>query len=264
MRRSGVFWGGLLVVIGILVLLGNLGIIAVDVWSLIWPLFLLGLGLWVLVGVLTGSGKHRTERATIPLEGASEARIHIDHGAGRLRIGAGAQAGELLSGEFGGGLSQDVRRQGDRLNVRLRLSAQVVPFSIPWGRGSLDWEISLSPEVPLQLEIKTGASDSRLDLSRLRVTDLRLETGASSTDIVLPAEAGHTRADIKSGMASVTIRVPNGVAAHIHSQGGLSSTRVAQRFARLEAGRYQSPDYQTATNKLELNIKQGMGSVEVR
>jgi hypothetical protein len=48
MRRNGVFWGGILILLGLLFLLDNLGIFSVSVWSLFWPVLLIAFGVWVL------------------------------------------------------------------------------------------------------------------------------------------------------------------------------------------------------------------------
>jgi hypothetical protein len=65
------------------------------------------------------------------------------------------------------------------------------------------------------LNLKTGASANQFDFTDLRLTDLKLETGASSTDLTLPANAGQTKVDIEAGAASVVIRIPPTAAARI-------------------------------------------------
>ena len=134
-----------------------------------------------------------------------------------------------------------------------------------WGPGrSLDWTVNLNEEIPLSLNLETGASDTRVDLSDLRVTDLRLQTGASSSEIALPASAGHTKAVIRSGAASVKVRVPDGVAARIKATGGMADISVNKnRFPRV-GGVHQSEEYATAENKVDIDIETGVGSVSVR
>lgn len=263
------FWGGLLVLAGLLLLLSNLGIIRVDVWSLFWPLFLIGLGVWLLWGVLVSPEQIPVEEASIPLQGAARATVRINHGAGQLRVGAGAAPGVLLAGRFSGGVKQDSRLQGDLLDVDLSVPTQVYPrLAVPWlwtgPRGLLDWELALNPEVPLALEVRTGASSTRLDLSELNVTDLRLDTGASSTEVTLPAAAGHTRASVRSGAASTVVRIPEGVAARIQTSAGLAEINVAHRFQRVSAGTYESPDYAMAPNRVDLTVETGVGEVSIR
>lgn len=268
MRRSALFWGGILILVGILLLLDNLGVLAVDVWSLVWPLCLIAFGLWVLWGVLFGRPSAETEEVTIPLEGAGQARVRIHHGAGRLRVDGSAGPGELVTGTFGGGLDYRVTRDGEALDVRMRMPPHGFPFFVmPWSwgpGGALDWSAGLSGEIPLELVLETGASDTRLDLTDLHVIDLRLQTGASATDVTLPANAGHTRVKIEAGAASVIVRVPSGVAARIRAGGGLASVNVDQdRFPR-EGGVYRSPDYDTALNRVDLDIETGVGLIAVR
>ena len=140
-------------------------------------------------------------------------------------------------------------------------------FTMPWELAAghrLDWSLRLNSEIPLSLDVETGASETRMDLSGLRVTELWLRTGASASELTLPSEAGATRAEIRSGMASVTVRVPLGVAARIRAKSGLAAVTVDQsRFPRAGDG-YQSPDYGTATNKVDIDIETGVGSVDVR
>lgn len=268
MRKSTLFWAVILILVGLLLLLSNLGLLDVDIWSLIWPLLLIAFGLSILWGVLFGGPSVETEEVAIPLEGASQARVRVKHGAGRLRVDASAGQDNLISGTFGGGLEHRERRDGDTLNVEMRLSGRAFPdifFPWMWGPGSmLDWTFGLNGRVPLSLQVEAGAGEARLDLTELQVTDLRLQTGASSTSLTLPANAGHTRAKIEAGAASVTVRVPPDVAARIRAEGGLASINVDRnRFPR-EGGLYRSPDYDTAANKVDLHIEAGVGSIDVR
>ena len=140
-------------------------------------------------------------------------------------------------------------------------------FLVPgnWGpRGMLDWRVRLNPDVPLTLHLETGASATDLDLQTLKVTEFKLNTGASSNQITLPAQAGYTLAEIKSGAAAVNVRVPADVAARIQAQGGLASIDIdTTRFPRT-GSIYQSPDYDTAANKVKLRIETGVGAVSVR
>jgi hypothetical protein len=265
MRRSTIFWGALIILLGLLLLINNF--VQVDIGRFFWPLLLILLGLWVLWGVFAAPRTFEMEEATVPLEDAGQARIRMRHGAGRLRVGGGAVAGQLLSGSFGGGMEQQVKLAGDTLDVemRVRVSAAQFPFPWMWGpRSTLDWTVNLNEEIPLSLDLETGASDARLDLTNLRVTDLRLQTGASSSDISMPASAGYTKATISSGAASVRVRVPEGVAARIRAGGGMADIRVDKtRFPRM-GGVYQSEDYDTAENKVDIDIDTGVGSVSVR
>ena len=59
------------------------------------------------------------------------------------------------------------------------------------------------------------------------------------------------------------IEVPTGVGARIRSQVALGSTDVDQaRFPRTIDG-YASPDYATATNRADIDVRGGLGSVQV-
>ena len=134
----------------------------------------------------------------------------------------------LMSGSFSGGVEQSLDRTGSsaRLSLRTRSDAFFVGWPFTYMQEGLMWNVALTREIPLQLELETGASESRLNLQDLRVTELSLKTGASSTTITLPANAGQTRVNVQSGAASVDLRVPQGVAARIRVQSGLAGINI--------------------------------------
>jgi hypothetical protein len=266
MRRNSLFWGTILLLGGILLLLDNLGLLPVRVWDLLWPTLLVVLGVWILVGSLTSRRTLEEEHVLIPLEGAARANLRINHGAGRIQVRSGGGLENLVEGDFGGGLDLRTQRQSDTLDVEMSVPSRNFPMG-PWGwnRQGMNWFIAVNSQVPLRVDIKTGANEADLDLTELQVTDLRMSTGASSTRLALPATAGYTRVYIEAGAASLNIRVPENVAARIHSKGGLSSTSVnTARFPRVEGGSYQSEDYELASNKVDVDIQSGVGSVDVR
>jgi hypothetical protein len=262
MRQGNLFWGFVLIAGGGILLLNQMGFFrGIDIWSILWPVFLILLGAWILLGRALWRGGSKD--ANVELDGAGRGRVIFKHGAGRLTVGAGDDEDELLEGEFGGGVDVSTRRNGEQLETTL----SVPPQAVPWFGGagySIDWNVQINRQIPLSLEFNTGAGENNLDLTNLKVEEIRLQTGASSSTIRLPANAGFTRLFVESGAASVVVYVPEGVAARIHTQGGLASFNINNaRFPR--AGNInQSPDYDTATNKVEIDIQTGVGSADVR
>jgi len=261
--RGSLFWGLVLIVLAGLLLLHQLGWLTGDIFGYFWPVVVILFGIWLLIGALT-RGRNTTEGQTvsIPLENARSARIKLDHGAGRLNVRGGASATEVLKGVFGSEVEYKSRLEADQLEVKVRNS----PHFWAWYPGqSLDWDIYLNGNVPLNLKIDSGASSSILDLSDLKVVDLDIDTGASSTEVVLPANAGNTHVDIDTGASSLNVRIPTGVAARIRVKSGVASVNVdSNRFPRIEGGLYQSADYATAANRADVTINAGVGSIEVK
>jgi hypothetical protein len=209
------------------------------------------------------------EDVALPLEGATEARICISHGAGRLQIRGGAGSDQLATGRCAGGVVYEVRREGSLADVNMRVEGKgLLATLLPWkrpGTCGAEWNLALNEAIPLKLKIDGGASDNRLDLSSLRVEELLLVTGASATKLTLPAAAGEARAEVTCGMGQVEIQIPSGVAARIYVQSSMAETTVdLSRFPGVDSGLYESPDYETATNKVELRLEASLGLLDIR
>ncbi|GEM_PF-144362 len=268
-RNGGIFWGIVLTGAGGLLLLSNLRIIQISIWSALWPLFLIAIGMWIILGVASRQGEAVTEvrQVSVPLEGAEKAEVHINYNAGRIHLNGsrGVEAGQAMAGSFAGGIACTAKRAGAKLDLKMESTA--VHLSLPWNWGphSREWVFGLNGDIPLALDINTGANEAFFDLSPLRVTDLKVETGASSTKMILPAHAGHTQAKVKTGASSMSVHVPSSTALRVRKKGELSTITVdTAHYPLVGEGLYQSPDYDTAANKIDLEIEAEIGSVDIR
>ena len=133
-----------------------------------------------------------------------------------------------------------------------------------WSIGGMaDWELLISPDVILDLEIRAGAADLDLDLRGLNVRRLVIGAGASDIHIILPERAGETQVDIAAGAVEVDIMVPRGVAARISNDAVLGSTRVdSSRFPET-SGVYRSRGYATAENRVSIEIEGAAADITV-
>jgi N-terminal domain of toast_rack, DUF2154/Domain of unknown function (DUF5668) len=264
MRRNQLVWGVILLLIGGLMLVNAMGIKlpnGLSPMELFWPVLLILAGIWVFVGMFF-RGSAEVENASIDLQGASSVNLKIDHGAGELKLHGGANGSQFAHGSFSGGLDHKASRNGDRLEVRMRPAKDVFDFPFFGGPSQLDWDVAINNEVPIELKLNLGANKSDLNLRDLNITDLDLDTGASDTKLTLPSK-GRLRADLDMGAASLEIIVPDGVSARIHASLGAADMKVDEsRFPR--NGRYyQSPDYDTAANAVDINIDAGAASIKI-
>lgn len=254
-------WPVLLILIGVAFLLSNTGVWDVSVGDLLstwWPLILIVVGVLFLLGAVT-SGVRRDAGETLSLDApaAGRAEVVLRFGAGQLRVGPGS-SGKLVEGDFVGGVAWKQPSP-----ERVELSPDMDRGFWPWSGERLDWEVRLSPDVVLDLRIEGGASRSELDLRGLQVRRLDLRTGASQTTVTLP-ERGATSVSADAGAAQLVFSVPAGVAARIRSQMVVGSTEIDQgRFPRTGSGRYESADFATNPNRVEIEVRGGMGNVRI-
>lgn len=267
MRSGRMFWGLVILLIGAILLLEPLGLLpeGASVWKFIWPAVIILLGVWMLlVPAFYRGRKLETETLSIPLQGAAEAKMRLKHGAGKLEVSALEDENTLIAGEFDGGVDQSMQMDGGAVRLKLRTPSQMYPFPLTVNFAGLNWKVQVNRTIPIRLDVDSGASETLMDLSDLKVTELNLDTGASSTKITLPSKAGHTRVRIESGAASVSLLVPETVAARIYVESGLAGINIdSHRFPRM-GKYYESPDYEQAQNKADIRVHTGVGSLDIR
>ena len=253
-------WPVGLLVVGVLLLLsttGNLGVGPGELIGRWWPLAVIAWGLWLLLAALLPTRRLGSDSLELPLEGAGSADVKISFGGGELNVGAG-RPGTLLSGTFEGFPA--------RYRIRGPGSVHIEPDagdSWPWMNVKPTWRIGLPTDVPVDLQVDSGANRTLLKLSDVRLRSLRINTGASDTLVRLPRSAGESRVRVDSGAASITLEVPAGVAARVRGRMALGSTQVDEsRFPKSGSG-WESPDFGTAANRVEIEIQGGVGAVRV-
>jgi hypothetical protein len=263
MRRSYIFWGIILVSFGSIFILDGINPLPGNPFDYLWQVFLIILGVWILLNVLWRTKGEKTEYLTIPLQGATRAKIRINHGAGSLNINSGTKDGELLTCSSMGTVQQYSSLVNGILEVRLSPGADIVPL-VGLGEG-FNWDLQLINRIPLSLILETGASQTYANLSDLNIPDLKLSTGASTTTIVLSSIAESSNVSINAGVASMNIQVPENVSARIRVKDGLTSLSINKdRFPRVDANTYQSQDYSYGIKRTEIKIEAGLGSITIQ
>lgn len=125
-------------------------------------------------------GEMEEERHSVPLAGAESAAIDLVFGAGQLELEAGV-SDELLSGTFRYNVDRwapEIVREGDHL--RVTQGGDEDKWGIPSGSVRNRWELELSPQVPLDVTIRAGAGEGKLDFTDLQVSHLDVDVGAGN------------------------------------------------------------------------------------
>lgn len=295
--RGGVFFPLLLIGLGIILLLNTTGNLDVSIISLLrlWPLLLVMVGLDVLlggrsvignlllgllvIGIMAGAVFFVStlspaapavvnERATFELGEARALDARVDFPFGSLeadalppRVDEAADVGYSLLPGVRLASKYDVRDERGRLDVE-QLGDDFRPRV--WG----DWdesrmEVALSRDVPVDLNVDTGAGEMALDLTGLEIEKLDVSIGAGDLTVTLPEE-GDFVADISVGVGALTLIVPEGLETRIERDGGIAPLSIdASRFERV-GDAYVTAGYEEADKRVIVNLDMGVGAVDVR
>lgn len=299
-RPKSLVWPLILITIGILFLLKNVGVVDWNLWSLLWrtwPVIIVAIGLDLIFGRRSGIGSAITAGVVIvlfagalwlfdatentrhgdlitrsvvqELGSAEEAEVKIKMTVGLLKIDALEPSTDyLIRGEVE---INDVEDLTDELEVsggglKYILSTDGKDSTPDWiFRQGVDndknWDLRLNQDVLLDLEIDTGVGVTEMDLSKLNLSKLDINTGVGEITIYLPA-AGDFRANLRGGVGKLTLYLPGDLAAGIYIDGGLGNVSVSGDFSQRN-GNYFTQNYETSVEAIDLYIDGGIGNIRI-
>ncbi len=296
-RRGGAVVGPVILIgLGIIFLLNNLGYLDWNVWEIIfrlWPIMLvavgldllfgrysiwgsllavvltfavLGLALWLSAMDVRVGRTTRTQNIVHPLDEVTQAELLIRPGVGRVSIQAAADAADLVEGTVYLAHEESLSHRFDVEDGRASLVLETErgafgPFAVAWGRER-SWELQLSPDVSWEVETDLGIGQQNLDLTGLNVADLQVSLGIGQSTITLPAE-GRFNAQIEGGIGETVVVIPETLGARVLLDTGISGRRLPPGYV-CEDDVCLSPNYDTVDHRVELDVSQGIGSLVIR
>lgn len=289
-------WGGIFLFCGIVLLLQVSGVLPWSLWGSLWrfwPVIIIVAGLsfiiprgkaWLMalivlavvgagIGIvlaenrpgLSGDVIH-AESYTVPVDGIRQAEVTIDFSAGDIVIGEipGTGSPNLIEA------SPEVRNQRSTMEGAFSKTGDTGILSLKavnqqfWGESGIHWELDFTRELPLDLTVKCDAGRVNMDLQRLLVDRLRLDINASSGEMALPAFNGTAMVDVHADVSNLDITVPTGVAARIQADSSVSILQVDQRRFPRQGNYFVSPDFDSASSRVILNIVCDVGRITVK
>ncbi|HSM56767.1 MAG TPA: toast rack family protein [Candidatus Sulfomarinibacteraceae bacterium] len=229
-------------------------------------------------------GDVQTKTESVAREDAAEVDVRINMGAGRLQLGGGADG--LMTGEFTYNVERwepevayEVRGDIGYLNIE-QPAMDTGTFGIPDSAVRNEWDLRLAEDVPMNLEVNMGATDSDLDLRSLTVNRLTMNSGAGNASVSLGGTlstmniqmgAGELRlsfndewqqnleATISAGVGQLTLLLPADSGVRVSVEQGLGNVNATN--LRQDGNVYVNEAYGQAESTLNIRVEGGVGEV---
>jgi hypothetical protein len=252
-KYRALIWPGLLILIGAVALLVNTNLISADrLYRLgdLWPVLLIVIGLELLVTRMPISTNASALAAVLILlvaVGGSLAYVSAGPSVptGTQTMDSSARAGNLDAGavdiSVGGAVLKitGVDLGGDLFRSHIEYSGPAPDVSVERSTGHIEisqnngfhifgpqhftLELKLSSSVRWAIAVRSGAANNTYDFTKLQLTSLEEQTGASREDISLGAPKGNVPVSINGGALTVHLHRPNQTAANVYVSGGAVS-----------------------------------------
>ncbi|VDG98129.1 Uncharacterised protein [Lysinibacillus sphaericus] len=127
-----------------------------------------------------------------------------------------------------------------------------------------DWDLELTNEIPVNLDIEMGVSDSTLNLSGIRLSKLSIDAGVSDATIDLSGDWKDSfNADIDLGVGDATILLPADTGVKLIVSKGITSLD-AKGFTSQGKGVYVNDAYASSDVVIEMKIDVGVGDLKFK
>lgn len=270
------FWPLILVAVGIDVLIGQRST-AGAVISAIILLALIGSAAGAvffaeqipLLADMADGGEWQTSTIEQSMNSYQEAEIYIDWTSLPGELSALTRGENIIEGEitYRGELVFEVTDQGDQADILLATRSTTSWPVINSSPNRETWQVGLTPDIPLDLSLDSGSGSCEFDLSQLQLLELFIDSGSGSIRVDLPDDQSFPFF-LDSGSGSVVISIPDEVGVRVELDGGSGSFNAPSRFQLISGDRddgiFETENFNSADDKIEMEIDQGSGSITIR
>ena len=208
-----------------------------------------------------GSGSVERDSRTIDLKGAKSVQVQIEMGAGELVMRGGAA--QLMDADF---------------RYRARDGKPEVQYDVNGSRGTLNvrqtshhtignndknqWELRLNEDVPMDINVKMGAGEGRLELGNTALHSLDVEVGAGEMKVDL---TGHPHGDmdvrVRGGVGEATIRLPRRARVDVEAHGGIGD--ISARGLTKRGDRWVNEPSGETDATIHVSVNGGIGQINL-
>ncbi len=126
-----------------------------------------------------------------------------------------------------------------------------------------NWEVHLSPDLTWEIALEAGAAEGALDFTDLDFQQLDLKLGAGDFRFKFGNNGEYGKVKMQAGASNVRIQVDANTGVRIRLQGALSATNLDELgWARVD-DYYVSPGFDEALSRVDLDLKMGVGNLEL-
>ncbi|WP_172643557.1 toast rack family protein [Sporosarcina sp. D27] len=127
-----------------------------------------------------------------------------------------------------------------------------------------DWDLELTNEIPVNLNIEMGVSDSTLNLSGIQLSKLSIDAGVSDATIDLNGDWKESfNADIDLGVGDATILLPADTGVKLSVSKGIADLE-AKGFTPQGNGIYVNDAYASSDVVIDMKIDVGVGDLTIK
>lgn len=205
----------------------------------------------------TGPTLHKSE--TFDRDNAKVIRAYLKMGAGTLRVSQGA-TDKLARADFDYNV-KSWQPEVDYQDGTLRIS-QPSGSGTHLGNTKYEWDLRLTPDVPVELNVNFGAGEARLDLGALDLRRVEVEMGVGEIQLDLRGKPQHDyEVRLRGGVGEATVHLPPDVGIYAEARGGIGE--ISARGLKHDGNTYFNDNYKKSPVTVHLDVQGGVGSIKL-
>jgi N-terminal domain of toast_rack, DUF2154 len=212
------------------------------------------------------NGKVKEELISIEKDNAKSLDVNVDLGAGKLNVTKGGN-------EWVEGIAEYSHKQlkpevsyklkGSKGKVKIEQGKHKLP-NVKIGKFKNEWNLKLTDQIPLDLDVDAGASKTDLDLKGLDLNSLDIENGVGELTVDLGGDwKKGFKTKIETGVGKTTIILPSDIGVKIHSNKGIGKANVVD-FISKGNGVYVNEAYESSKETVTVDMDMGVGEVSFK
>ncbi len=291
------FWGILFIFFGILAFGTNVNWWNTINWGLImqyWPVLLILLGLsiifkpirwgWFIIIIFVAvvmttifdaisnkpylpwnKGEISTEEKDFSADLPSNSqKIEFELKTGAAKIHIDSTAGFLITGHASAGFSGIDATTSKKDDIAKVVVNTDQSHRMAWRAISKrELNLRLNNQLPISMLIETGASDMNLNLEKMIIEKLEVNSGATNFKTRL-GDSILNNAEIKlsSGASNLEIFIPKNIGVELKTNFGLTSYEIPN-YNKIENNLYHNSTYDQAEKKIKISVNTAVSSFKI-
>lgn len=235
--------------------------------KLLWIALLTGfLVVFGIYGYNKWFAKASGNEISIEKDGAEALDVDIDFGVGNLFIQGGSS--EWVNGDFTYNHKRlepkvTYKKKKDVGNVKIKQGSKTT-FGFNKRKLDNEWDLQLTNDIPIDLDVDMGVSTSTLNLKGLQLSSLSIDSGVGESVIDLSGDwKKGFRADFDLGVGDVTIILPKQTGVRVNVSKGIGRVDLKD-FTMQNDGVYVNDAYSGADAIIDLSLDIGVGDVKFK